>query len=89
MPPPPPKFNAPPPPPKFAPALLSAANSSPPRPAPPSPGEGVGELKQDGLKLVEYGEEDDEAPEQSTDTTEAESVCPSLHPNGKPFWAAP
>jgi len=43
-----------------------------------------------GLKLVEYGEEeDDEAPEQNTDTTNAENIRPSLHPNGKPFWAAP
>jgi hypothetical protein len=86
MPPPPPKFN--PPPPKVAPALLSVANLPPPRPAPLVPG-GVDELKQDGLKLVEYGEEDDEVPEQSTDTTKAENVRPSLYPNGKPFWAAP
>lgn len=39
---------------------------------------------------MEYGEEDDdEVSEQNVDTTKAENFRPSLHPNGKPFWAAP
>lgn len=40
---------------------------------------------------MEYGEEeDDEAPmENIVDRNKTENFHSSLHPNGKPFWAAP
>lgn len=85
MPPPPPKFAPPPPPPKFAPASVSPVEvMPPPKSAPQALKAEASDSDQDaaGLKLVEYGEEDDDdAPEQHTKAEIA-------RPNGKPFWAA-
>ncbi|KAG0618620.1 hypothetical protein M758_4G078800 [Ceratodon purpureus] len=88
MPPPPPKFI--PPPPKFTLSSASVGNM-PPKRASPSSEKGASEPEQDGLKLVEYGEEDDDdaSEENVVVKIKAENSQSFLHPNGKPFWAAP
>lgn len=91
MPPPPPKV-IPPPPPKFTSSSAYVESTPhPPKSALPAFKKGASEPEQDGLKLVEYGEEDEEeAPvENVMDKSKAEKSYSSLHPNGKPFWAAP
>lgn len=75
----------PPPPPKFASATVNS--TPPPKLASLTSQKDDHEPERDGLKLVEYGEDEDEPSTQTKDSTKTEKF--SLYSTGKPFWAAP